>query len=601
MNRKTGFRRAFFVTSCLLLATAASAAPTVGGCPIFPSNNYWNTPVDTLPVHASSTAWVNTIGATTRLHPDWGNNLADNFGIPFITVPATQPKVPITFGPDGFDDESDPGPMPIPPNAPVEGGNASDGDRHVIVIDTGNCMLYELYRAFSQNGGASWRVDSSAKYDLRSNALRPAGWTSADAAGLAIFPGLARWDEVAAGEIQHAIRFTASRIWANQGSGHVYLWPARHWSGSSTDATRPPMGARFRLKADFNISAFDPRTQVVLRAFKKYGLVLADGGSNWFFQGVSDARWPDKVLDELKSISGGNFEAVDTSVMQVSPNSGEALVPTNGPPPPPPPPPVTGLNYQGLWYRSPAESEAGWGVNVSHQGDIIFMTWFTYDVDGSGMWLIMSNGAKTGEGKYAGELFRTRGPAFNAVPWSPNQVMTTSVGNASFTFTDANNGTFTYTVNGVTQSKPITRIVYSSPVPTCTTGGTQGNPPNYQDLWWRSPAESEAGWGVNITHQGNILFATWFTYDASGKGLWIVMSRGDRTGNGTYTGELFTLTGPAFSATPWDKTQVRSTKVGSGTFAFSDASNGTFTYTVNGITQTKAITRTIYSTPTACK
>ena len=265
------------------------------------------------------------------------------------------------------------------------------------------------------------------------------------------------------------------------------------------------------------------------------------------------------------------------------------------------PPTTGGLNYQGLWYRSPAESEAGWGVNISHQGDVIFMTWFTYDTDGKGMWLIMSRGDKTGAATYSGQLFRTTGPAFSAVPWNKGNVVATPVGTASFTFTDANNGTFTYTVNGTTQSKPITRIVYSSPVPTCTSGGTQGNPPNYQDLWWRSPAESESGWGVNITHQGDILFATWFTYDASGKGLWIVMSRGERTGAGIYTGEIFTTTGPAFSAVPWNKADVRATKVGTATFAFSDASNGTFTYTVNGFQQSKPITRTIYSTPTACR
>ena len=295
---------------------------------MLPANNYWNTPVDTLPVHPSSNAWVATIGNTARLHPDWGNVLADNFGIPFVTVTGAQPLVPIlpSADPDeDFSDESDPGPYPIPANAPIEGGPASDGDRHVLVIEATNCVLYELYRAFPVGDG-SWRASSFAKFPLGSNALRPAGWTSADAAGLPIFPGLVRWEEVAAGEIAHAIRFTAAQIWgrdaiANQ---NKYLWPARHWSGSSTVTTRPPMGARFRLKASFDITPYSAPTQVILRAFKKYGLVLADAGSNWYFQGVSDTSWPDAVFDELKSIAGANFEAVDTALLQVHPDSGEA-------------------------------------------------------------------------------------------------------------------------------------------------------------------------------------------------------------------------------------------------------------------------------------
>ncbi len=577
---------------CLGWATASISAPTISGCPVFPANHYWNTPVDTLPLHPSSATWVNSIGATTRLHPDWGNVLADNFGIPFITVTGSQPRVPITFGPEGFADESDPGPMPIPPNAPVEGGNASDGDRHVLVIDTANCVLYELYRAFSMGGGASWQVDSSARFDLRSNALRPDRWTSADAAGFAIFPGLVRWEEVSAGEIAHAIRFTASRIWGRSGSAPFYLWPARHWSGSSTDSTRPPMGARFRLKAGFDISGFDPRTQVILRAFKKYGLVLADAGSNWFFQGVSSTSWPDTVLDELKSITGGNFEAVDTSVMQLDPNTAQARQATSAP---------VG-NYQGLWWKSPADSESGWGVNLTHQGEILFATWFTYDLDGSGMWLVMSSGVKTGATSYAGTLLRTTGPAFSDVPWTSSQVTLATVGTAAFAFADGDNGAFTYTVNGITQTKAITRQVFASPVPACTAGGTPGATPNYQDLWWRSPADSESGWGVNLTHQGDTLFATWFTYDAARKGLWLVMSNGVRTGAGTYTGTLFRTTGPAFNATPWNPALVSLATVGSATFAFSDASNGTFTYTVDGFTQSKPITRQVYaSPPTVCK
>jgi len=321
--------------SRFLLAAAAFAAchahaqaPAVGGCQVFPADNYWNTPVDTLPLHASSAAWVGSVGTAAKLHADWGNVLADNYGIPFVTVTSAQPLVPIAGDPDpslDYSDESDPGPYPVPPNAPIEGGPASTGDRHVLVIETTSCVLYELYYAHPVNGGTSWTASSFAKWPLDSNALRPAGWTSADAAGLPIFPGLVRYDEAASGNINHAIRFTANNIWGRDASGIKYLWPARHNSGTVNNSSRPPMGARFRLKAAFNIpSTFSPVTQAILRAMKKYGLVLADGGSNWFFQGVSDTRWPDQVFSELGTVAGSNFEVVDTSVLTIDPNSAQS-------------------------------------------------------------------------------------------------------------------------------------------------------------------------------------------------------------------------------------------------------------------------------------
>jgi hypothetical protein len=226
------------------------------------------------------------------------------------------------------------------------------------------------------------------------------------------------------------------------------------------------------------------------------------------------------------------------------------------------------------------------------------------------MWLVMPDGAKTGTNAYSGALFRTTGPAFDAATFDPSKVVATQVGTASFTFSDANNGTFNYTVNGISQSKPITRQVFGTPTPTCFEGtasngstfnygtGTAAGP-NYQDLWWRAPAGSESGWGVNLSHQGNIIFATWFTYDSTGKGLWLVMPDAERVGNtGSFTGALFTTTGPAFSASPWDPSKVAATQVGSATFSFDDANTGTFTYTVNGVTQTKPITRQVFGTPT---
>ena len=213
----------------------ANAGPTLSGCPVFPAYNYWNTRVDNLPLHPSSDAWVASVGNAAHLHADWGNVVANYYGIPYMTVNGSQAAVPVIVDPvNGSPDESDPGPYPVPLNAPVEGGPAAQfgDDRHVLVVETTNCRLYELYGASLDSNGTSWDAWAAAKYDLNSNALRTAGWTSADAAGLAIFPGLVRWDEVASGEIKHAIRFTANNIWAiNAGDGSKkWLWPARHWS-----------------------------------------------------------------------------------------------------------------------------------------------------------------------------------------------------------------------------------------------------------------------------------------------------------------------------------------------------------------------------------
>jgi YVTN family beta-propeller protein len=256
-------------------------------------------------------------------------------------------------------------------------------------------------------------------------------------------------------------------------------------------------------------------------------------------------------------------------------------------------------NYQGLWWN-PAES--GWGVHLVQQGNILFATWFTYDVDGSGMWLVMSNGTNTGPSTYSGTLFRTTGPSFDAVPWNPSEVKSTPVGTATFAFTSADRGTFTYTVNGITQSKAIIPLAFSSPMPNCTTGGTAGATTNYQDLWWKSPAGSESGWGVNIAHQGDILFATWFTYGANGKGRWLVMSAGVLIGPNQYSGDLYQTTGPAFSSQPWDPARVTRIPVGTATFTFTDSENGTFMFELEGASRTHAITRLAYSLPaTLCR
>jgi len=286
-------------------------------CQVFPDNNIWNTKIDSLPLSSSSDGYINAIGSGEPVHPDFGSGTWDGepIGIPFIEVPASQPMVAVTFV--DYGDESDPGPYPIPENAPVEGGPNSDGDRHVIVVQQGSCVLHELFYAFPQPDG-SWQAGSGARFDLGSNALRPAGWTSADAAGLPIFPGLVRYEEVAAGEIKHALRFTAPQ------TRREYVWPARHFASDLTGQQFPPMGQRFRLKAGFDLSGFSPEVLVILRAMKEYGLILADNGSPWFISGAPDDRWDNEVLvSELHQLRGRDFEAVDSSSLMMNPDSGQ--------------------------------------------------------------------------------------------------------------------------------------------------------------------------------------------------------------------------------------------------------------------------------------
>lgn len=307
----------FLTTVLAAIALAGSAraqGPTIGSCPVFPANNIWNMPVDQLPVSSRSSTYVNTIGQGTAVHPDFGTvyNGAPN-GIGFVTVPGTQTKYPASFD---YSDESDPGPYAIPLTAPIEGGSQSSGDRHVISIDTTNCILYEMWSSYPQ--AASWKAGSGAIFHLNTNALRPAGWTSADAAGLPVFPGLIRYDEVLAGAINHAIRFTVPQ------TQQAYVWPARHYASSLTDPKYPPMGVRFRLRADFDISTYSTANQVILTAMKKYGLIIADNGSAWYISGAPDSRWSDDDLHNLGKLKGLDFEAVDVSPMMVNANSGQA-------------------------------------------------------------------------------------------------------------------------------------------------------------------------------------------------------------------------------------------------------------------------------------
>ena len=287
----------------------STGGPTIANCPMFPANNYWNTPIDSLPIHSQSDAWINSIGRDELLHMDFGSGEWDGgpIGIPFnVVAGSTVPAYDAEFY---YPEESDAGPYPIPDNPNIEWGS----DHHILVVDTETCMLYETYDMSFDNG--VWSGGSGAIWDLNSNALRPDTWTSADAAGLPILPGLVRYDEIVAGEIQHALRFTVEDT-----AG--YIWPARHQTSDPQNGV-PPMGARFRLKADYDISGFPPEMQVLLRAMKEYGIVLADNGSNWYVSGSPDERWDNDMLHLLAVLTGNDFEAVDTSVLMVDVNSGE--------------------------------------------------------------------------------------------------------------------------------------------------------------------------------------------------------------------------------------------------------------------------------------
>ncbi len=296
-------------TLAAVVPGAHAIAPPGTSCSVFPYNNVWHADISRLPVHARSAAWISSMGGTARrLHPDFGPSGGERpYGIPYDVVAGSRATTSIEFL---YDDESDAGPYPFGSDTTIEMGS----DRHAIMIDKDACRLYELFDAQYSSGGST--AGSGAIFDLRSNALRPAGWTSADAAGLPIFAGLLRLDEVKAGRIDHAIRVTASR------TDRSYLWPARHHAGAAWDPSLPPMGARFRMKAGYALSGLRPDTQVILRAFKRHGLIVADNGSNWYFGGTSESGWPTGLLDELKLIPAGAFEAVNVSSIMADPNSG---------------------------------------------------------------------------------------------------------------------------------------------------------------------------------------------------------------------------------------------------------------------------------------
>lgn len=292
---------AFALTANLVVVRAQF----VGSCRIFPANNWWNEDISKLPVHPLSALYVGKINSSrTTLHPDFGGTLL--YGIPYSVIPPTQPLVHLKYL-VSYADEGDEIDMPIPPDALVEGGSpeSNTGDRHVLVVDTSHHYLYELYNAHKDAADNNWSASVSVRFDLTSDSLRYDGYTSADAAGLPIFPGLVRYDEIQSGVINHAVRFTVPT------TQRGWITPARHEAGT-TDTTYPPMGLRMRLKADFDISVYTGGPKVLLTALKKYGMILADNGSAWFISGATDIRWDDNEWSQLKKVPGSAFEAVYT-------------------------------------------------------------------------------------------------------------------------------------------------------------------------------------------------------------------------------------------------------------------------------------------------
>ena len=289
-------------------AAPATRLPQAPACAVFPASSPWNQRVDKLPVVPNSGQVVRAIGVDDNVHADFGSGLWEGgpIGIPITVVRGTQAKSRVAFQ---YSDESDKGPYPIPANVAIEGGRGSNGDRHALIVDRDKCKLYELFALYPASGGG-WKAGSGAIFDLRSNKLRPAGWTSADAAGLAILPGLARYEDVAKGRIDHALRFTVSD------TRRAYVWPARHFASDKADPNLPPMGMRFRLKQSYPIASFPRQARIVLQALKEYGMILADNGSNWYLSGAPSPRWSNDQLHTLHRVPGSAFEVVDASKLR---------------------------------------------------------------------------------------------------------------------------------------------------------------------------------------------------------------------------------------------------------------------------------------------
>lgn len=395
------------------------------------------------------------------------------------------------------------------------------------------------------------------------------------------------------------------------GSGPAeFLAPAGHAVGGRAVAVDPRTGKAYAV-FDNEVIVVDGATRAMtfVPAWTGVGVAVNPHDARVY---VPSAEGAMAVIDTATGAASHVSIPRGAKAVAVNPATGRVYVlgsavtviqPQSLPPPAPPPPNLAAApNVKGLWWAAPAGAESGWGVNLAHHGEIVFATWFTYDADGNALWLVMPEGRRIGARRFGGDLYRTTGPVFNAMPFDPSRVNRSWVGRATFEFADGDNGRMQATVDGASIDKPITRQVFAHPVPQCEVGGPAGAQPIYQDLWWASPPGSESGWGLNVTHQGDILFVTWFTYGPDGKGLWLVGPRVEKTGNGTYAGTLYRTAGPPFNASKWDPAHVSSDVVGTIRLAFGDADHGVFTYTVAGVTQSKNITRQVFAAPaTVCR
>jgi hypothetical protein len=413
-------------------------------------------------------------------------------------------------------------------------------------------------------GRTVWDRTLDGAGSARANAV------AADAAGNVVVTGLAA---AAAGDDDiKTVKYS--------GAAGTLLWQATHaGSGAGAEA-----GRAVAIDARGDVAVTGTSRSAAGAEFRTLKYAGADGAAQWSYGGASSGESGVAVL----AVNGGVYAiAVQGAALRMVKLADGAVAREPAP------------NVQGLWWKD--ASESGWGVNLTQQGDVLFATWFTYDENGHGQWLVMSNGERVGDASYEGTLYRMRGPAFDAVPFDSSKVSATPVGSASFSFGDADHGMFRYTVNGVAGAKPITRQVFSTQLPVCGYGPEQGALPNYQDLWW-SRAGAESGWGLNVTHQGDTLFVTWFTYAADGSGQWLVGSSFTRTGIGTYAGTLYRTDGPPFDSASWNPARVAVAAAGHATLSFSDADNGTFSYTLDGTSQSKPLARQVFASPkTTCR
>lgn len=460
---------------------------------------------------------------------------------------------------------------------------------------SGAVLWRKVYDSGRADSAAALAIDAAGDFTIAGSSLSAAGNTTLRTVKSQGATGRTVWDRTLDGGANARANAVAVDAAGNvlvtgvssddiktlkySGDGTM-LWQATH-VGTAAGAEA---GRAIAVDARGDVAVTGTARTAAGAEFRTLKYAGSDGATQWSYGGAAAGTSGLAVLP----VSGGVFAIAEQGAGLRVLKLADGAVPREPAP-----------NVQGLWWKD--ASESGWGVNLVQQGDVLFATWFTYDQNGHGMWLVMSGGERVGDASYEGTLYRTRGPAFNAASFDSSQVTATPVGSAAFSFSDADHGVFRYTVNGVAGVKTITRQVFSAQLPVCGFGIEPGALPNYQDLWW-SRGGAESGWGLNVTHQGDTLFVTWFTYAADGSGQWLVGSSFVRTGNGTYAGTLYRTDGPPFDSAAWNPGRVALAPAGHATLAFNDADNGTFTYTLDGISQSKPIARQVFASPkTVCR